>query len=1538
VLSHSKQSIFDKLIAQTQKKISPEETREFSHFVEHFFAHKNEEALLKLIEREGLEFQFERLLQIYSHLNKVKPLKPYIESKSQGQSTIISVISYDCTHIVDTIILYFKNQGIKYQNILTSVMPVKLEQGKVRILPFHEMDANGENPGYTYVAVQSVLITRDLDLETKNRALLDLEEILGELFLVRERTISFAQVFEDIKSSILDKESFAAHKLRIQEAVDFFEWLNQGYFTLLGVRFVEAHSKMQSHNLGFFEIEKYRNSPDLDPRMPLNLKGLPKIYNIQKLLIRSRVYHDSRIVSLELPLLGEDKEEILGLYQIIGIFNSSFYKVSPFQIPALKNKVQRIFEKFNLNPSWRDAKLIRDLLEIVPNDELIFSKDAELIHLCQQLMFGVDKVAILTRQDEWGVHLAVQIFMPGEWYTQTVRDTLNDFLAQKFEGEITRSNAKLSDQEFTRLIFVISFKEKKYINIDNAALTSEILELIRSWADRFCGLTNEYLTPKAVRKIFPPVYQSLINPEEGVLDFGLGKHSLSQNRDIFNIRLKNEGLVIKFFSPQEKTSLTEIVQLFQTFGLEISNQERFQLNFLEGSIWLYDYYCPLPESMAKNLCQISELEKALQECWNGVYEVDPFNQLITKTNLKVEQVNVIRAYGMALKQMGIPFSMRYVAKVLGSHPQITQLLWQFFENRLNPIHTAPSDHARDKILKLLGEVSKLDEDRIIRKFVNIIRATVRTNAFLQGRHCLSFKFKSAEILDLPIPKPLYEIYIYSKTMEGCHLRAGKVARGGIRWSERPEDFRSEVLGLMKAQVTKNAVIVPTGSKGGFITKNLNGAQGDRNQMLEKITTAYKTFIRGILDVTDNLIEGEIVHPSGIVALDEKDPYLVVAADKGTSTFSDTANGLSKEYNFWLGDAFASGGSQGYDHKNMAITSRGAWISVKHHFGRMGINPGKDKISVVGVGDMSGDVFGNGMLRSKTIHLAAAFNHLHIFIDPSPDNLTECYKERLRLFNTPGSSWADYNSKLISKGGGVFLRTEKNIPLTSEIKKLLDIDSSNSSLTPDELIQHILKTSVDLIWFGGIGTYIRSSTESNRDVLDPQNDAIRIQANQIRAKIIGEGANLAVTSRARVEFALSGGLINTDALDNSAGVDCSDHEVNIKILLKPLLEQGVIKPDEREQLLRDMTEEVAELVLKDNEHQNKVLTLMEYESRKRKTDYLRLLEKLEQNPSLPLNRESEGLPSASTLNLRDLEGKFLTRPELCVILAYAKNTLKHMIMGQLDQTQFNQDLYAYFPVSLQEKFPKAINAFALKDELISTIIANKIINQFGPIFVFKVMEELGITPSRAVSLIDECLKNLALLKIEGWIEKMEENWRYNEISDFNIQLQKIITLMISIRLKVDCYNFQNQFEDYIQGLLKKSKLPELINLIPPLFMMSNIVCGRDEDKTPALLKQFDKMEKILSYAHLLDFVYLIPQEKSWKYELVKDLLFSVTQVFAHLVINFESLRVFSESNPGSSEILVTLEKINQTIMATAQSKAPGDISDLMYLDKILKQMS
>ncbi|HYB27089.1 MAG TPA: NAD-glutamate dehydrogenase [Solirubrobacteraceae bacterium] len=982
--------------------------------------------------------------------------------------------------------------------------------------------------------------------------------------------------------------------------------------------------------------------------------------------------------------------------------------------------------------------------------------------------------------------------IPRDRFNTENRERVGRILLDALHGVALDWNLQLSESRIARVHYIIRCGEEPAGDYEVATIEARLVQAVRAWTDDLRealledhGEEEGTTLFRRYERAFPPGYQADWVARSAVADIARIEELASTDDPITSLYRPleaPEGMVrLKLFSAGG-VLLSDVLPTLEHLGAKVADERPYEITPADrGSAWIYDFGLQADPENTERVRDL--LHDAFLGVWRGELEDDGLNGLVLKATLTGRQVSIIRAAAKYLRQAGIGFSDAYIERTLTGHPNIARLLVELFNARLDPDSAAEAlaERIATEIEEALDAVPSLDEDRILRSFLSVIRAVVRTNAFQTDRDgkphpYLSFKLDSEQIPVLPLPRPQFEIFVYSPRVEGVHLRGGKVARGGIRWSDRREDFRTEILGLMKAQMVKNALIVPVGAKGGFVVKR-PPANGGRDALMNEGIVCYKTFLSGLLDVTDNIVEGKVVAPERVVRYDDDDPYLVVAADKGTATFSDIANEISAEYRFWLGDAFASGGSQGYDHKQMGITARGAWESVKRHFRGLGVDIQSTDFTAVGIGDMSGDVFGNGMLLSRHTRLIAAFNHVHVFLDPDPDTDTS-YEERKRLFELPRSSWSDYDDSLISEGGGVYSRQAKSIKLSSQVQEALGIEAEK--LTPNELIQAILKAPVDLLFNGGIGTYVKASTESQADVGDKANDYLRVDARELRCRVVGEGGNLGLTQRARIEYGLvggpehRGGRINTDAIDNVAGVNTSDHEVNIKILLDGLVADGDLTAKQRNELLAEMTDSVGEQVLYGSYTQTQAISLALAQAPPMVDVHARLIRYLEQNAGL--NRKIEFLPSDDTIEERKAAHQGLVAPELAVVMAYIKIHLyRQLLDSDLPEDGYlAHDLERYFPAPLPERYSEQMRGHRLKREIIATVVANQLVDRAGTTFAFRLLEETGTLPAvlaRAYATAREVLD-------------MRSFWEEVEALDNRVSAQTQLGMLIEARRLVE----------------------------------------------------------------------------------------------------------------------------------------------------------
>ena len=1174
------------------------------------------------------------------------------------------------------------------------------------------------------------------------------------------------------------------------ESVSFLEWLSRDHFVFLGAReydfetdaegrVVPAEPLMvEGSNLGILRDENLNVlSRDSEPLMLTREIGdflqSPVPLIIAKSTLPSRVHR--RVQCDYIGVKKYDAEgRVNGEVRFLGLFTAEAYDETARSIPFVRRRVQKIMAASGAAPGGHTEKALANLIETWPRDELFQTRSTVLGPMIMGALhlIGRPRTRAFLRRDEFDRFVTALVFVPRESYDTALRQRIGALLTQAYQGELKSFQPYFDSGPLARVHFEIAL-HPNHPEPDPALIEEQIIELARTWDQGFRDLLMGSDLSGADREgarafvgAFNAAYREAFPPEEAMLDVTC-MAELSAGMPIvaraYRLEADSPSKVrVKIYARTGSIALSRCVPVFENLGLFVDFETGYPVRPLAKPVadapdvyWVHALSMETADGSALPLEEIAtEFEQAFLAVWGGRAENDGFNKLVLVAGASWREAALIRALSAYRRQSGLDQPQEVQEAALSKYPAVTRLILELFATRFDP-QAHPTLDARvaaqrgiaARFEDAMKDVVSLADDIVLRRLYHLVEATQRTN-FYQAedsgdfRPFISFKVASRELADLPEPKPFREIFMHSPQVEGVHLRFGPVARGGLRWSDRPSDYRTEVLGLVKAQQVKNAVIVPVGSKGGFYPKQL-ADRSDRDAWFESGRDAYKQFITALLGVTDNIIEGKVVHPQRTVIWDGEDPYLVVAADKGTATFSDTANAISLEKGHWLGDAFASGGSAGYDHKKMGITARGAWEAVKRHFREMGRDIQTEPFSVIGVGDMSGDVFGNGMLLSPEIRLVAAFNHMHIFIDPDPADAKKCLAERERMFALPRSTWADYNRDLISKGGGIFERSAKSIPLTPEMKSLTGL--GKDAATPDEIIHALLKAEADLLWFGGIGTYVKAVHETNADVGDRANDAVRVNGRDLKVKVIGEGANLGMTQAARIEFALAGGRLNTDAIDNSAGVDSSDHEVNIKILAAEAIRLGALKEADRNMMLAQMTDDVARLVLTHNYDQTNTLSLAEATATEDHEALERLMVYLEERGVL--NRALEGLPSTQEMQARGAEGRPLTRPELAVLLAWSKIVLFDDIVASSlpDDPFFAKVLKGYFPSPI-DGFEEALANHRLRREIIATIIANRSLDLGGPVAVLRLRELTGAAPADAIRGLEAAR---AVLDIAGF---------------------------------------------------------------------------------------------------------------------------------------------------------------------------------------------
>ncbi len=1353
----------EQVIGQVRGRMAAKDAGDIQTFVARFYE--------RLAPEDVLEFPVDSLygaaLAIWKFAEqrksgeaRVRVYNPRVEAHGwKSAHTIVEIVNDDMPFLVDSITGYLTRRGHVVHLTIHPIIRV-IRDANGRRTGIAETDGkkngNGRNAGAVAESVMHVEIDEQSDPKVLDEIATGLKGVLQD---VRSAVEDWQPILARLDDTIaeLTKTPPPLEKEEVEETKAFLTWMRDNHFTFLGSRDYSLSKRNGKDDLKIVEgsgLGLLRLSERSVMVGPAGRGGLapilqqflerPELMLISKTSARGTVHRPVHMDYVAIKRY-DAKGKLTGERRFIGLFTSSAYSRTPRDIPLLRRKVRQTLERARVEPSSHDGKALVHILESYPRDEL-FQIDVDTLFQISTGILGLaerPRIRLFARQDKFDRFFSCIVFIPRERWNTTLRRRFDKILVDAFNGRLSNFYTQISDAPLARLHYVIGTDPGKTPkSVDYAQIESRLIAAARSWHDDLYDALIERWGEEGGNRLahkygeaFPTSYNEAFNADLAMNDIEK-MEALDGPDDValnFYCSIEDPAYAVRFkiYHPGAAVPLSDCLPMLEHMGLRVISEEPF-LAHPEGAddIWIHDFHMEDPTGAELDLAELkAKFEDAFDKVWRGEVEDDGFNRLVMRAGLSWRDVVIIRAYAKYLRQAGMTFSQDYVEDTLAGNPKITRLLVALFHTRFDPHFEGQRGERAEtlagEIELALDEVVSLDEDRILRRFLNLVLSTLRTNFYRPGddgqpRSYVSVKFDSQAVAELPLPRPFREIFVYSPRVEGVHLRGGKVARGGLRWSDRREDFRTEVLGLMKAQMVKNAVIVPVGSKGGFVPKRLP-ASGDREAFMAEGVACYKTFISGLLDVTDNLAGGEVVPPPDVMRYDDDDPYLVVAADKGTATFSDIANGVAIDYGFWLGDAFASGGAAGYDHKKMGITAKGAWESVKRHFRELGRDIQKADFTVVGVGDMSGDVFGNGMLLSKQTRLLAAFDHRHIFIDPDP-HPAKSWKERKRMFGLPRSSWLDYDEKLISAGGGVFDRKAKSITLTPEIKRLTGL--SQERATPNDLMRALLKADADLLWFGGIGTYVKAADENNNDVGDRANDPLRVNGAELRCKVIGEGGNLGCTQRGRIEFAQAGGRVNTDAVDNSAGVDCSDHEVNIKILIDAIVADGEMTGKQRNRLLAEMTDEVGDLVLRDNYLQTQALSMLESQGPALLEPHARFMRELERAGQL--DRAIEFLPNDDTVQELSAVGQGLTRPELSVLLAYAKMVLdKELANSDLTESEYlTNDLVKYFPRPLRKQYKSAIMSHRLRSEIIATVMANSIVNRTGVTFVHDVKQETG----------------------------------------------------------------------------------------------------------------------------------------------------------------------------------------------------------------------
>jgi len=1277
---------------------------------------------------------------------KLRVYNPRTEEHGWSSShTVIEIVNDDMPFLVDSVTMEVNRQGYTL-HLFNHPLYVTQRDAEGQLQSF---GPGGEGKPESLIHVE---VDRETDA-AKLRALGDgILHVLADVRAAYEDWDSMRARMDAIVKELEKPPGFLKNE-EAEEIRAFLAWAVDHHFTFLGYRDYELSTVngedqlkiVPRSGLGVLREPKLGGVSASFNELPKELRQLarePRLLVLTKANARATVHRPGYLDYIGVKKFDANGQ-VVGERRFVGLYTSSAYHADPRQVPLLRRKVARVVERSGYRQYSHAYKNLLSILQDYPRDELFQIDEDTLLDTALGILRLGDrrKTRVFVRRDVYGRFYSCLVYIPRENFNTDVRMKVQEILRRHLNGTSVEFTVQLSETVLMRMHLLVRASPKEAPDYDIHAIEADIAQSIRRWDDDLKGALVEALGEEratvALRRYggaFPVAYRDTVSPRAAVRDLAVMEKLDAANT--FSVSLyrpveSDERTVrLRVFRLGAPVPLSQSLPVLENMGLEVLDEVSYEIERGEGeSVFIHDFGMKSARAIPDVEGVKAITEEALAKVARKEIENDGFNRLTPLAVLPADDVMVLRAYAKYLKQAGFTYSQSYIEQTLAAHPGITSKLVSFFHARFDPKRGDKRDEVQqklnDEIREALNAVTVADEDRILRRFLYLMRATQRTNHWVRGgdgarKPYLSLKFSSKEVPELPEPRPLFEIFVYSTRFEAIHLRFGKVARGGLRWSDRPEDFRTEVLGLVKAQQVKNVVIVPVGSKGGFVLKAAP-PMSDRDAYLKEGIACYKNFLSGLLDVTDNLVQGKVVPPKDVMRHDPDDPYLVVAADKGTATFSDYANGVSEEYGFWLGDAFASGGSVGYDHKKMGITAKGAWESVKRHFREMGIDTQTQDFTVAGIGDMSGDVFGNGMLLSRHIKLVVAFDHRHIFLDPSPD-IEKSFVERERMFALPRSSWDDYDKKLISKGGGVFPRSAKSIPVSPEAAAVLGIAAGD--FTPPDLLKLILKAPVDLLYNGGIGTYVKSQRQSNAEVGDRANDAIRVNGADLRCKVVGEGGNLGFTQLGRIEFAERGGRVFTDAIDNSAGVDCSDHEVNIKILTGIVMQDGEMTLKQRNKLLAEMTDDVGRLVLEDNYFQTQSLSVGGVRGEKlldSQAEFIRVLEKAGR-----LNRAVEFLPSDDEIAERRAAKQGLTGPERAVLLAYSKMSLfDDLLVGTLvDDEYVARALVGYFPPMLQKKYADLMPRHPLKREIIATVVTNTMINRTGSVFVHRMIQETG----------------------------------------------------------------------------------------------------------------------------------------------------------------------------------------------------------------------
>ena len=1304
------------------------------------------------------------------------------ENDWMTKNTVVQIINDDMPFLVDSI-----------TGCLATMMQYRI---KMMHHPILEVSRDGEgvrSDAESADAKRESYMFIEIDTQTNKDALQEIENTVNSTLLDVRAAVSdwrgmLAKIDETVASLTVNPPPIDHEE--VEELIRLLRWLGADHFTFLGFREYRFEgdpqtfdfTQVEGSGLGILRDSKRNVLRDKDGLTPMSAEirhflTQPEPLIVTKANVKSTVHRNSHMDYIGVKIFDSEGNPI-GERRFVGLFTSLSYSQFAHDVPMMRNKVANIKERASFGGRSYAGKALSHILETFPRDELFQVSEDWMYDTALGVLQLTERPRpkAFIRPDQFGRFVSALVYVPRENYHSGLREAIADILCTAYNGEVSVYYAKLSEEALARWHFIIRTRPGDVPEVNVRDINRKIAEATQGWEDRLHTALVERVGEEegtglnhAYKGRFTAAYRESFTPPQAAYD--VCKLEALQGSDDLQVDFYQHlgdgenRYRLKIYHGSKLIALSSCMPILENMGFRVLSEHSYEMGGGSTS-FIHDFTLERLEGTAFAIERLKPLvEELFKKVWDGVCENDGFNELVLTSAMSWQELVILRAYGKYLRQLGMGYTPDYIADSMVENDEISAQLVALFKVRFDPAYANANREELTKnittdLKNLFEEVKSLDHDRILRAYMSVLKATLRTNFYQPGvvegadERALAFKIRTRDVEEAPLPRPHAEMWVYSPKVEGVHLRGGPVARGGLRWSDRREDFRTEVLGLVKAQQVKNAVIVPQGSKGGFFPKQLP-PMSDRDAFMAEGVASYRSFISSLLSVTDNLADGDVVAPKDTVRHDGDDPYLVVAADKGTATFSDISNSISEGNGFWLGDAFASGGSQGYDHKKMGITAKGAWVGVQRHFREMGVNTQEDEFTVVGVGDMSGDVFGNGMLLSKTIRLKAAFNHMHIFIDPNPGDTETAWNERKRMFDLPRSTWEDYDKSLISQGGGIFSRAEKSISLTDEIKEWLGVDAD--AVTPTDLINLIMKAEADLLWFGGIGTYVRASDETNQEVGDRANDGLRVIADDLKFKVVGEGGNLGMTQKSRIEFARRGGRLNTDFIDNSAGVDCSDKEVNIKILLADAIAKGKLDMEARNTLLESMTDEVSDIVLSDNYLQTQAISLAEAKAVSDREYHLGLVRALERDGGL--NREIEYIPSDEGFAELAANERGLSRPEISTLLAYAKMSLFDIIVDSdlIDEPVLQPELEWGFPSVLRDTYAEELANHRLRREIIATVLANEVVNWAGLTFVYEVKEETGLG-------VEDIVAAFVIVREVFGLQKI-----WNDINDLDYQV-------------------------------------------------------------------------------------------------------------------------------------------------------------------------